>query len=342
MGTKYSQQSATGYNASPPPDDGSQTEANKTKWEQVKGKIGDPVKTLAENIDAALRTHFDEGPDTKSTAYTTTDSDFGKVIEVSSGAPITLRSASNAGAGYRVTVKNTASSVVRVDVASSGTIDGNSMVALGKGEVATFMVNAGAGEYMELSSRERTGKTTPWPFSSADSGWIFPNGETIGDSGSGADNEGSYFEALFEKIKAEGSAWGNAGTEDFSNGDTITLPDFRDRALIGTAAMGASDASRVDNNSTGLGDTGGEDQHTLTVGEMPTHNHRLEVRNSQADTGNPDGTLLAGSTGNGNAMYRSSSNPDSTLDNASITDAGSGSAHNNMQPFAACNFVMKI
>jgi hypothetical protein len=33
----------TGYNASPPSDDGSQTEANKVKWSTITGKIGDPL-----------------------------------------------------------------------------------------------------------------------------------------------------------------------------------------------------------------------------------------------------------------------------------------------------------
>ena len=54
----YSSISISGYNSSPPPDDGSQTSANEVVWQKHLDKIGDPLKTLAEAIDAALVTSF--------------------------------------------------------------------------------------------------------------------------------------------------------------------------------------------------------------------------------------------------------------------------------------------
>lgn len=48
----YSTQAISGYNASPPPDDGSQTDANKVAWSKHKTKLADPVKTLAESINS--------------------------------------------------------------------------------------------------------------------------------------------------------------------------------------------------------------------------------------------------------------------------------------------------
>ena len=48
----YSTQSISGYNSSPPPDDGSQTDANKVAWSKHKTKIGDPIKTLAEAVNS--------------------------------------------------------------------------------------------------------------------------------------------------------------------------------------------------------------------------------------------------------------------------------------------------
>ena len=47
----YTEQSASGFNASPPVDDGSTTEANKVKYSTIKEKLIDPVKTLIDNID---------------------------------------------------------------------------------------------------------------------------------------------------------------------------------------------------------------------------------------------------------------------------------------------------
>ena len=50
----YTSQSISGYNSSPPPDDGSQTSANLVQWSKHKTKIGDPIKTLAEAMNTAM------------------------------------------------------------------------------------------------------------------------------------------------------------------------------------------------------------------------------------------------------------------------------------------------
>ena len=54
----YVEQTATGYNSSPPPDNGTQVTANEAKWSDVKTKLADPVKTLAEAIDDAVLAAF--------------------------------------------------------------------------------------------------------------------------------------------------------------------------------------------------------------------------------------------------------------------------------------------
>ena len=59
MTSPYVSPSLTGYNASPPPDDSSEVDANALKWSTHTTKIGDPLKTYAEAIDAALETAFD-------------------------------------------------------------------------------------------------------------------------------------------------------------------------------------------------------------------------------------------------------------------------------------------
>ena len=62
MGTRYSTNSASGYNATPPADDGTVSEANKVKYSTVKTKLADPAKTLADDINTDLVEHFDRGP----------------------------------------------------------------------------------------------------------------------------------------------------------------------------------------------------------------------------------------------------------------------------------------
>lgn len=54
----YTSQSISGYNSSPPPDDGSQTAANKVEWAKHKEKIGDPLKALAEAVNSQAVSAF--------------------------------------------------------------------------------------------------------------------------------------------------------------------------------------------------------------------------------------------------------------------------------------------
>jgi hypothetical protein len=70
MGTKFSSKTISGYNSSPPADDGTVSEANRVKYSTLKTKLGDPVKTLAEDINSALVTHVDKGPTAITTATT--------------------------------------------------------------------------------------------------------------------------------------------------------------------------------------------------------------------------------------------------------------------------------
>lgn len=54
----YTSQTISNYNASPPPDDGTQTVANQLSWSKHKTKLADPIKTLAEGINTAVSTTF--------------------------------------------------------------------------------------------------------------------------------------------------------------------------------------------------------------------------------------------------------------------------------------------
>jgi len=76
----YTTQSISGYNSSPPPDDGSQTTANKVTWAYHKTKIGDPIKTLAEAINtqcvSAINTLALEGWSSITASATVAESDW--------------------------------------------------------------------------------------------------------------------------------------------------------------------------------------------------------------------------------------------------------------------------
>ena len=87
-----------------------------------------------------------------------------------------------------------------------------------------------------------------------------------------------------------------------------------------------------------LGEKGGEQAHTLSIAELPTHTHAVAV--SSTATGgnaNPTGRFLGG----GNNVYHSAANL-TTLHPASITPTGGSQAHLNMQPFLVLNFCIAL
>lgn len=105
------------------------------------------------------------------------------------------------------------------------------------------------------------------------------------------------------------------GTGDGST--TFNIPDLR-----GNIAIGASEDYE-------LGDSGGEETHTLTVNEMPSHTHKTQgiAYQTQSYSTNPLNYVLA------------------DLDNSYRTEfmmpAGGGQAHNNMQPYVVTNYIVK-
>lgn len=56
----YDTVAVSGYNASPPPDDGSQVPGNLVSWQVHLDKIGDPLKTFGEAINAEVLSSFGE------------------------------------------------------------------------------------------------------------------------------------------------------------------------------------------------------------------------------------------------------------------------------------------
>lgn len=90
-------------------------------------------------------------------------------------------------------------------------------------------------------------------------------------------------------------------------------PDYRDIFLLGAGPNHAA------------GSTGGEETHTLTVAEIPSHNHSVSMGNNYASNGN----------------YIASINKAGTY-STKTGNAGGGSPHNNMPPYKAVLFIIKI
>lgn len=153
MGTKFVSVSKSGYNASPPADDGTVAASNQVNWAKHKTKLSDPIADQVTALQAALTNHFNEGPDAKSVNYTTVAGDFNKVLNVTASATISLISVASVSVGYKVTVYNSHSSAITVDLANaSDALDGttNGSVSIPSKGAMQFMVSA-SGNYISFA-----------------------------------------------------------------------------------------------------------------------------------------------------------------------------------------------
>lgn len=128
-------------------------------------------------------------------------------------------------------------------------------------------------------------------------------------------------QALFSLL---GTTFGGNGQTEFA------LPDLRGRTPI-----------HVGSGHT-LGERGGEQAHTLSIGELPAHTHLLSGSSSAADAGLPGGNLL-GATANDTfgAAYAAPSNLAAMAPQA-VASAGGSQAHLNMQPFLTLSFCIAL
>lgn len=148
--------------------------------------------------------------------------------------------------------------------------------------------------------------------SSAPSGWLLCDGST----GLSTVANPEYVN-LFAII---GTTYGGTGTTDFD------LPDLRGRIPVGLDAANVNlDAADA------LGETGGEEEVTLTQAELAEHFHGIA-----GETGNVDDSL------GGSTAAFGIKRDGSRGTQANTQDAGTNTPHNNLQPYLTINYIIKI
>lgn len=115
---------------------------------------------------------------------------------------------------------------------------------------------------------------------------------------------------------------------------TFALPDLRGRTPI---HMGSGPGL----TSHELGEKSGSESVTLTVPQMPNHNHSLVVQSSTGDQASPVNHVLAAEASGATAVY-SALLPDMNAHPNSISSIGGSQPHNNMQPYLTLNFQIAL
>jgi microcystin-dependent protein len=134
-------------------------------------------------------------------------------------------------------------------------------------------------------------------------------------------------QALFSLL---GTTYGGNGQTNFA------LPNLRGRVPI---HVGAGHT---------LGEAAGEEAHTVTISELPTHTHLSSgnIAKISADPNTPVNATQGVPTGNywansGKLVY-STSPPDSAMSPATVSNVGGSQAHSNMSPFLVLSFCIAL
>ena len=145
----------------------------------------------------------------------------------------------------------------------------------------------------------------------APAGWMFCEGQLLPIS----ENE-----TLFNLI---GTTYGGDGQSTFA------LPDLRGRLPIHQG------------NGFILAETGGAEEITLTVNQIPSHTHALLGSNNQASSFAPL-NQVGGITQLATTTPYTTDNPAVALSPQAVGSVGGSQPHTNFQPYLCINFIISL
>lgn len=150
-------------------------------------------------------------------------------------------------------------------------------------------------------------------FNFAPRGWAFCDGQIL------PINQNQSLYSLL------GTTYGGDGRTTFA------LPDLRSRTPI----------HRSSGHS--LGQKSGAETVTLTAAEIAAHTHTAKASSSPANQNPPTGHVLAQAEPPGDWLYHDGGSGTKTaVRSGTVTNAGGGQAHDNMQPYLTLAFCIAL
>ena len=145
----------------------------------------------------------------------------------------------------------------------------------------------------------------------APAGWMFCEGQLLPIS----ENE-----TLFQLI---GTTYGGDGQSTFA------LPDLRGRLPLHQG------------NGFILAETGGAEEVTLTVNQIPAHSHPLLATSAQGSDGSPGNRVVGEDAVVGADLYLEDV-PTVNMAATAITPVGGSQPHTNFQPYLCVDFIISL
>jgi microcystin-dependent protein len=149
-------------------------------------------------------------------------------------------------------------------------------------------------------------------FNFAPKGWALCNGQLLPINQN---------QALFSLL---GTTYGGDGRVNFA------LPDLRSRVPI---SFGSGFT---------LGEKGGEQAHTLSIAELPTHTHTVQGNNTLAAQADPTNAFFAQAGAALGSVYNTAAASLVAMNAAAVGNTGGSQAHLNMQPFLTLSFCIAL
>lgn len=232
-------------------------------------------------------------------------------------------------------------SVTTSAVAPSNPNPGDQWLYTNEGTLFTWWSDGTSSQWVQSSSVIANADPNPMPAGSimawggatAPQNWLLCDGSAVSRS---------TYASLFAAIGTQ------YGTGDGST--TFNLPNLKGRTIVGL------DSTQTEFDA--LGETGGAKTHTLTSSEIPSHTHSFSATTSTTGSHNHingwasiTGYNYVGSGGNSTWPFGGGSNAaqrdlQAAGDHAHTVSgttgaAGTGGAHNNLQPYIVLNYIIK-